>query len=197
MADERDVEVRTNLPTTLARLKQIDVKRARETRRALRGVGLAIIEHQQRIVTQEPVGGVVTKTRYTAARPSSRGGYRRGPRARELGGARIVSVESRRSDRGQSTELRQRVAQNLVTRVSTPQKGASVRVTTRRPFWGSKALNARKWRHPVFGSDAWVEQAGNQYFARGAELGVDKAREELFRVVDEANALVSGKPPLS
>jgi hypothetical protein len=194
MVDE-GLDVRSNIKPVLADLAAISPAFATNTRRALRQTGEAVIGIQREILESEPVGGVVTSTRYSLARPSARGGYRRGPRARELAGARIVKVESRGAERGRSSGLRRSAAENLTTKVSTPKtRSASVRVASRRPYWANKALNAKKWRHRIFGTEARLEQAGNQYFTRGARAGGAIAREALAKVVDEAVALVKNHP---
>ncbi len=190
-------DVRSNLRPLIDDLKAIDPKLATGTRRALRDTGDSIIQHQQEILFNEPVGGVVSKTSYTLARGSARGGYRRGPRVRELGGARIISVTSAASARGYHTGLRDQVAANLGTQVRTPRtgRGSSVRVASKKPHWANKALNANKWRHPLFGNTAVrVEQAGNQYFQRGAKAGVVEARESIMAVVEEAAKSIKSHP---
>lgn len=200
MADaERPFDIRHNLGPILDDLKEISPKLATGTRRELRGVGQSVITAQQAILRGEPVGGVVSKTTYSIPRVSRRGGYRRGPRARELGGARIVSVESQASARQRSRGLRASVAASLKTAVRTPRtgRGASVRVQSSRPYWANKALNAKKWRHPVFGGSAWIEQAGNQYFTRGAAIGASEAQEALYRVVDEAMRTIKSHHPIT
>lgn len=196
---ERPYDIRHNLGPILADLKEISPKLATGTRRELRGVGQSVIIAQQAILRGEPVGGIVSKTTYAIPRTQRRGGYRRGPRARELGGARIVSVESQAAARQRSRGLRASVAANLKTAVRTPRtgRGAAVRVTSARPYWANKALNAKKWRHPVFGGSSWVEQAGNQYFTRGAAIGAEEAREALYRVVDEAMRTIKSNYPIS
>jgi hypothetical protein len=183
-----EFDVRSNLRPLIQDMKAISPKLATGFRKSLRETGNAIIERQQEILRTEPVGGVVTSTRYSLAQRNRRGGYRRGPRARELGGARIVSVDSRASSRERGRGLRASVAANLTTRVSTPAsgRGASVRVASRTPAWSNKALNAKKWRHPVFGRPERIEQAGNQYFQRGAKAGVIEARAALLALVEDA-----------
>lgn len=198
VSDKDLFDIKTNLRATIEDLKAISPKLATDMRRALRATGAAIIERQQEILASEPVGGVVSKTRYTLPQ-QRRGGYRRGPRTKELGGARIVSVESQASARSYHTGLRAQVAANLTTQVRTPTtgRGAAVRVASIRPSWANKALNAKKWRHPVFrpkGTPPFVEQAGNQYFARGAAAGIIEAREALYAVVEDAAKLIKSHP---
>jgi hypothetical protein len=195
---EAPFDIKTNLGPILADLKAINPKLVTGVRKALKASGDAIIEKQREILETKPVGGVVVKTRYTL--PSQgRGGYRRGPRVKELGGARIVSVESKRSSIGYSRGLRDEVAANLTTSLTglTSARGASVRVKSRHPFWANKALNAKKWRHPVFrasGLPPFVEQAGDEYFKLGVQLGIVKAREELLAVVEDAVRTIKDHP---
>ncbi|WP_291378863.1 hypothetical protein [Demequina sp.] len=188
-------EVKTNLRGIVDDLKEISPKLATDMRRSLRGTGESIIEAQRQILQHEAVGGVVSSTRYSMPQ-RRRGGYRRGPRARELGGARIISVNSQASARGYHTGLRDQVAANLTTQVRTPRtgRGAAVRVASAKPFWANKALNAKKWRHPVFGGQQRVEQAGNQYFQRGVAGGIDEAREALIAVVENAAKTIKSHP---
>jgi len=190
-------DVRSNLPAIMQDLKRISPKLATGTRAALKDAGQSIIQHQQEILFSESVGGVVSKKTYSGPRPNSRGGYRRGPRARELGGARLISVEAAASARGYHTGLRDQMAANLKTQVRTPRtgRGAAVRVASKKPFWFNKALNAKTWRHPLFGNrNGWVVQSGNQYFRRGAKEGVVEARNSIIAVVEEAANLIKSHP---
>jgi len=190
-------DVRSNLAPIMQDLKRISPKLATGTRAALKDAGLSIIQHQQEILFNEPVGGVVSKKTYSRSRGNARGGYRRGPRARELGGARLISAEAAASARGYRKGLREQVAANLGTQVRTPRtgRGAAVRVASKKARWANKALNAKTWRHPLFGNrNGWVEQAGNQYFSRGAKVGVVEARESIISVVEEAANLIKSHP---
>ncbi|MCB2413649.1 hypothetical protein LGT39_12420 [Demequina sp. TTPB684] len=192
-------DVKTNLRAVVDDLKAISPKLARDMRRSLRETGESIIEEQQSILASVPVGATVSRTRYTMAQPSRRGGYRRGPRARQLAGARIIGLDAQASARGYHTGLRDQVASNLTTQVRTPRtgRGAAVRVASAKPFWGNKALNAKTWEHPVFaprGTRPYAKQAGNQYFQRGVAGGIVEAREALIAVVDEAAKLIKSHP---
>lgn len=191
-SSDASFDIKSNLRPLVDQLKEISPKLATDTRRALRDTGASIIQKQQEILRTEPVGGVVSKTTYSLSMPNRRGGYRSGPKKRTLAGARIISIESQASARGRSTGLRESVAANLTTQVRTPRtgRGASVRVASTRPYWASKALNAKKWRHQAGTSGRYVEQAGNQYFQRGAEAGVVEAREAIFQVVEDAAKLI-------
>ena len=195
-SSEAPFDVKSNLRPLIDQLKNISPKLARDTRRALRDAGVSIIQKQQEILHNEPVGGVVSATRYSLSMANRRGGYRSGPKAKTLGGARIISVESQASARGYHTGLRDSVAANLTTQVRTPStgRGASVRVASARPFWANKALNSKKWRHRAGTSGRYIEQAGNQYFQRGAAAGIVEAREALYTVIDDAAALIRTSP---
>ncbi len=183
-----EFDVRSNLGPLIKDMKAISPKLVKGFRKSLHDAAKVIIERQEEILRTEPVGGVVTRTRYSLAAGNRRGGYRRGPRARELGGARIISVDSRASSRERGRGLRASVAANLTTRVTAPPsgRGAKARVASRTPAWSNKALNAKKWRHPVFGRSERIEQAGNQYFQRGARAGVIEARAALLALVEDA-----------
>ncbi len=197
--DDKLYDVKTNLRGIVDDLKQISPKLATDMRRSLRGTGESIITEQRSILASVPVGAAVSRTRYSLANRNRRGGYRRGPRVRELGGARIIGLEAQASARGYHTGLRDQVAANLTTKVGTPRtgRGASVRVASGKPFWGNKALNSKKWRHPIFApskTPPFAEQAGNQYFQRGVAGGIIEARQALIDVVDDATKLIKNHP---
>lgn len=192
-----DFDVRTNLRPIMDELKAVEPRLATNFRRALRQTGDAVIQKQVEILRSEPVGGVVLSRTYAWLPGRSRGGYRRGPRAKELGGARLISVEAQAAARSRHTGLRDEVAANLTTRVSAPAsgKGASVRVKSTRPFWGSKALNAKTWRHRVFPQpgrrETWVMQHGNQYFTRGGYAGRPIAQGLIINAINDATLPLS------
>jgi len=195
---DADFDIKTNLPALLADLKQISPVVARETRRALREAGDATIAEQKRILLGEPVGGVVTAKQYTRAMPSRRGGYRRGPLAGQLGGARLVGVTQRSGTRSRSQGTRQKVAASLKTTVTTGKRGGSVKVRATLPGPMDAAFNAKSWRHPVFkhsGEPPFVEQAGNQYFTRGARAAAEAARRAMFDAIEVALDVVQSHNP--
>ncbi|MGH8867816.1 MAG: hypothetical protein ACRDYU_07455 [Actinomycetes bacterium] len=75
---------------------------------------------------------------------------------------------------GKSTGLRRRMqkATRLTVRTSGRSAQVSVRVDGRKMGEREGALPAymegskRRWRHPVYGTDTWVEQAPKPYFQR-------------------------------
>ena len=195
---DADFNVRTNLPGIIADLKKISPALARETRRALRAAGDAAIAEQKRILLGEPVGGVVTAKQYTRAMASRRGGYRRGPLANKLGGARLVGVTQQSGSRTRSQGTRQKVAASLTTRVTTGKRGGSVKVRATLPGPMDAAFNSRTWRHPVYkqaGQPPFVEQAGNQYFTRGAKAGAEEARRAMFDALEVALDVIKSHNP--
>lgn len=196
---DADFDIKTNLPALLADLKQISPVLARETRRALKEAGDATIAEQTRILMGEPVGGVVTAKQYTRENMANRrGGYRRGPLAGQLGGARLVGVTQRSGTRTRSQGTRQKVAASLKTTVTTGKRAGRVKVRATLPGPMDAAFNAKSWRHPVFrrsGVPPFVEQAGNEYFTRGAKAGAEAARRAMFDAIEVALDVVKSHNP--
>jgi hypothetical protein len=193
-----DFEVRTNLPALMADLKQISPVLWRETRAALREAGDAAHAEQLRILLGEPVGGVVSAKQYTWSMPNRRGGYRRGPLAAKLGGARLEGVTQQAGTRTRSQGTRQKVAGSLKVGLTMGKRGGNVKVRATLPGPMDAAFNAKTWRHPVFrrsGQPPFVEQAGNEYFTRGAKAGAEASRRAMFDAIEVALDVVKSHNP--
>lgn len=189
-----ELEAQVDIKGALDALKEVSPKLATEARRALRESGKAITEEQGRILDSER-GGNVLRTHYKARAGlrQGRGGYRRGPSVALYGGMVIDRVDSVEASRSRGRGARREIKAGLKTRVSTPKTGAKVRIATTKGDL-RKAMNTRKWRHPIFADagmrqgtwdGAWVEQAGTQYFRRGISEKYQETREALFRAVED------------
>jgi hypothetical protein len=66
-----------------------------------------------------------------------------------------------------SKGTRDEIKSGLKFRVTTGKTRSALRLNTTSGEI-RKALNAKSWRHPVFGTGEWAEQQGTGYFSRGA-----------------------------
>lgn len=196
-----EIDVRSNLGPVLADLKEISAKLARDVRRDIRSSGDTMIEESRRALDAADAGKVVTVTTYRRRGPGegTRGGYRRGPRARALGGQVIDQVETRDASRSRtSSGAIDEVKKGLVTRISISKtRGARVRMQTTKGEL-KRALNMKKFRHPIFndsGQAPFLEQRGTDYFKRGVTAGGREARERLQATLREAMETVKNHNP--
>lgn len=91
---------------------------------------------------------------------------------------------------GKSRGSRDAVKSGLRMRVTTGKAKTSIRVATTDGDL-RKPLNRKSWRHPVFGSEVFVEQKGSSYFTRGAaeqKQAVNAAIDAAVQVAVEAVA---------
>lgn len=195
-----DFDIRSNIPAVIADLNALDRKLTTDLRRSIRNAGESIVSAQQQILKTENPGSLRGKA-YTRPQPARRGGYRRGPLARQMGGARLAVVRAADSTGRSRRQMREQIAEGIRTRLSIAKKrGASVRVaTTGAPMrtLPVKGLNRKTFRHPVFSSGRFAEQKGLQFFSRGIAAGASDARQRLEDVIREAQATVRRNPPIS
>jgi hypothetical protein len=194
-----DFDIRSNIPAVIADLAEVDKRLVRDLRRSIRESGERIIAEQREILASENPG-TLTRRQYTRAQPTRRGGYRRGPLARQLGGARLKTVTGAASTGKSRRETRKRIADGLKTRLSVSKtRGASVRIVSTGASGDLpvKAFNRKVIRHRVFGTDTWAAQKGLQYFSRGIAAGASDARQRLEDVIREAQASIRRNPPIS
>lgn len=197
MSSQEPFDIRTNIPAVLDDLARVDKALVTGLRRSIRDAGDAIIDHQRRILaTENP--GTLTKRQYTKAQPARRGGYRRGPAARALGGARLARIDGAASTGRSKNETRKTISDGLKTRMSVGKKrGASVRIATTSAS-PAKAFNQKIIRHRVFGSSStWAAQKGLEYFSRGVSIGASTTRERIEEILKEAQANMRRNPPVS
>jgi hypothetical protein len=151
----------------MAALKAFDPELARQVRARMRKAGDGAIGAMGQIL-DEDTGGTVAGFARTRGR-DSRG------RMRNLRGEAIRRDAKRSRSRGS----RQQIKKGLRLRVTTGRSRTTVRLTTTSGEL-RKAMNAKSWRHPVFGrSDTFVEQPGSGYFNRGARAEMDGLRKNL------------------
>lgn len=148
-------DIKTNLRSVMAALKEFDPALAREVRKAMRNAGEAAQQAMGEILDNESGGTVTGHTK--GIRRDSKGRLRRVRTGNKVSAAK----------RSSSTGARQEIKSGLTLRVTTGKTRTSARLTTTKGDL-RKAYNKRSWRHPVFGTGAWVEQPGNRYFNRGA-----------------------------
>lgn len=201
-----EIDVRSNLGPVLADLKEISAKLARDVRRDIRSSGDTMITESRRALDGGDVAKVVTVTTYRRRGPGegTRGGYRRGPRARALGGQVIDQIEVRNArHKHEKTDAIAEVKKGLVTRISISKtRGARVRMQTTKGEL-KRALNMKKFRHPVYAEQGsewyqngpWIEQRGAEYFKRGVTAGGREARERLQATLREAMETVKNHNP--
>jgi|GEM_PF-3385588 len=166
-------DIRSNLRQVLADLKEFDPKLATAVRRRMRRAGDSAIAAMGTILDEES-GGVVT------GKTTRMGTDRRG-RAHRV----VDTISTREANRSRSTGAREEIKRGLRLKVTAGKSRTSIRLST---TGGElrKAMNTRSWRHPVFGTDEYVEQPGNQYFNRGARSEMDNLRAELEDAIHEA-----------
>jgi hypothetical protein len=88
-----------------------------------------------------------------------------------------------------SGETRDQIAAGLRTRVTAGATRQSVSIASGGPTKGgaslAKVFERRTFRHPVFGSEAWVDQPGRPYFNKPVKDGAERMRERLDQAVDD------------
>lgn len=107
---------------------------------------------------------------------------------RELRRSGDSIIARQRAELG-SGDVRSQIAAGLRTRVTAGTTRQSVSIVTNGPRVGgaslAKVFERRTFRHPVFGRDEWVEQAGHPYFNQPVKEGFDDMRERLADTVDD------------
>jgi hypothetical protein len=97
-------------------------------------------------------------------------------------------ISAQRAELG-SGETRDQIAAGLRTRVTAGATRQSVGITSAGPRKGgaslAKVFERRAFRHPVFGSSAWVDQPGHPYFNKPVKDGAERMRERLELAVDD------------
>lgn len=184
MKDDFTVES-PRLNEVISRLKEFDPKVARNLRRTLRAAGDDIIAQMRARLAERPprVGGSVKKlTRIT---PKNGKPYLAFRRTYQPGDVREGGVSN----------LRDRIAAGLSTRVTATAKREGVEIRTKGPRVGganmARVYENKQFRHPVFGSDRYAEQFGQPYFysSLGDEFR-NRMQQRIYEAVDDAISTV-------
>ena len=160
-------------------LKEIDPKLATNLRRELRKSGDQVIEEQKKILAGRParVGGSSKKLRLIKPKNGDRPYF-----------AFRTTYQPGDTREGGVSNLRDKIAAGLRTRVTTGKSRQSVEIKTTGPRNGGYNM-ARVWqkaqfRHPVFGdSNTWSTQFGQSYFFGPV---TDELRELMRTRIEEA-----------
>jgi hypothetical protein len=107
---------------------------------------------------------------------------------RELRQAGTDIIADQRQQLG-GGEVRDQIAAGLRTRITAGRTRQSVSIVSSGPRVGGvslgKLFERRQFRHPVFGTDQYVDQDGYPYFNRPARAGFDAMRSRLEQAVDD------------
>lgn len=174
-------DIKTDLRGFLAALKEVDPRIARAVRRKMRQAGDAAIAAMGDIL-DEYGGGVVT------GKTHKLGKDRRGRRRIVVSG-----VKTRAATRSRSSGAREQIKAGLKFRVTAGKSRTTVRLTSTSGEL-RKALNRKhSWRHPVFGTDAWVEQPADAYFTRGGVSQIKQMKADLEDAIREGLDALDGR----
>ncbi len=175
-----------NLREVLAEVRAFSPRLARELRRDLRSVGDQVIAEQKAIL-DGPLPTGITHTGYTIkrVRPTKGRGYFRKVRT-------YADTDVKRS---RTRGLREAIKAGLKTRVTAGKSRQEVSVRTTGPkddgYNMAKVWQSERFRHPVFGSDTWVDQKGQPYFWGPAYRGRDEMQRRVMRAIDAATQQMS------
>ena len=92
------------------------------------------------------------------------------------------------------TGLRDAVARATQVKIATGSTaGVTIEVQSGRMPAGKESLPRKmdeqsRWRHPVFGTNTWVNQSGHEFFYPAIRPHVPDAREAVVRAVERAFA---------
>lgn len=141
-------------------LKEIDPKLATNLRRELRRSGEQIIAEQKKVLSGRPprVGSSTKKLRLISPRNGDRPYF-----------AFRTTYQPGDTRTGGVSNLRDKIAAGLRTRVSTGKNRQSIEVKTTGPRNGgfnmARVWQSAQFRHPVFGNtNDWSTQFGQPYF---------------------------------
>lgn len=174
----------SNLTQVLAEVKSVSPTLARELRKRLRGTGEEIVA-AQRAILDGPLPSGIRKTGTRMKLVKTRGSNRI---------LRRVNVyEDAEVGRSRSTGMRAGIKKSLKTRVVAGKTRQGVNVRAERRVGGVmvNAWQARRFRHPVFGTQEWAVQKGQPYFWKPAMEGRDSAARKIGQAIDDALAEIS------
>ena len=161
-------------------IKEWNPKVARNLRRDLRASGDDIIAAQRRILSGPLPKGIAVA------------GRRRrliyNPKTGKLGARSANVYADREVERpGRGRGLRQAISGGLKTRVVIGEKRTGVRIqTTNAKKTGSNFWQSRRFRHPVWGREPYVYQAGQPYFFQPAYDGAKAMSTRIHKLVEDA-----------
>lgn len=111
----------------------------------------------------------------------------------EYGGGVVSGVKTRAATRSRSSGAREQIKAGLKFRLAAGKSRTTVRLTSTSGEL-RKALNRkRSWRHPVFGTDAWVEQPADAYFTRGGVSQIKQMKADLEDAIREGLDALDGR----
>lgn len=177
-----------DLRVLLDHLKAVEPKLATALRRELRASGDSIIAEQRAILNGAKPGSV------RVARSELRLIVPKNGRKPYFAKRNVFDVGADKT--GGVSDLRDKIAAGLKTRVVAGASRQSVSIKTTGPRNGSYNMalvwSRSMFRHPVFGDTSkWVYQKGQPYFWSPAKKGIVQVRERIAAVVDEALARLS------
>ncbi len=169
-----------NLREVLQAAKEVSPALARQLRKRLRGSGEAIIT-AQRAILDGPLPGNAAKagTRLKlVATSDNRRAYLR----------KVNVYKDVATKRTRSRGMRESIKASLKTRVvaGTTRQGVNVRAETRVAGVMAIQWQARRFRHPVFGGEEFVDQKGQPYFWGPAVAGREAAKAEIEKAIADA-----------
>jgi hypothetical protein len=178
-APEVSIDV-SNLREVLTAARDYSPALARELRKRLRSSGEEIIA-EQRSILDGPLPGNAAKAGSRIKLVVPRDG--RAPHLRKVNVYKDVATK-----RNRSTGMRERIKASLKTRVvaGKSRQGVNVRADTRVGGVMAVQWQARRFRHPVFGTGTFADQKGQPYFWGPAIAGRDKAAERIKQAIDDA-----------
>lgn len=101
-------------------------------------------------------------------------------------GDEIIAAQKGELGSGDTRDL---IARGLKVRVTAGTTRQGISVTTAGPRVGgaslAKVFERKKFRHPVFGTGEWADQAGFPYFNKPAQAGYDRMRKRVETAVDD------------
>jgi hypothetical protein len=107
---------------------------------------------------------------------------------REFRNAGAEIVEAQRDALG-SGDTRDEIAAKLRTKISAGKTRQGIGITTGGPRKGgaslAKVFERKSFRHPVFGTGQWAEQAGYPFFNKAVRDGADRMRERIDASIDD------------
>lgn len=98
-------------------------------------------------------------------------------------------IIAQQRDRLGSGDVRDQIAAKLRTKVVAGKTRQSIGIATGGPVVGgaslAKVFERSSFRHPVFNTGQWAEQAGYPYFNKPVREGADRMRERIDASIDD------------
>ncbi|MFJ9374437.1 hypothetical protein [Streptomyces sp. NPDC101455] len=109
----------------------------------------------------------------------------------------IRNIPSKRGYSADGLRGRMAAATKLEVRTVGKDAGVRIRVDGRKMPDKQKALQSYmegvkpRWRHPVFGSDAWVQQKAHPYFFRTVDPLAARTQVRVIKAIDQVGKDIS------